>query len=101
MIIRKHHQKRKYKRLNTHDNIKKNNKTSGAKSEIGDHKKILGKKINKNDTKSEMPNQSKLRLNKRSEISDKNEKEFKIKNDLISEITDHKNVSITLYTLHL
>ena len=36
--------KKKYKRLNTHDNIKKNNKTSGAKSEIGDHKRIFGKK---------------------------------------------------------
>ena len=83
--------KRKYKHLNTHNNVNISNKISGVKSEIGDHKKHLGKKGNKHDTKSEIPNQNKLRLNKRSEISDKDENEIKLRDDLISEITENQN----------
>ena len=83
--------KRKYKHLNTHNNVNISNKISGVKSEIGDHKKHLGKKGNKHDTKSEMPKQNKLRLNKRSEISDKDENEIKLRDDLISEITENQN----------
>ena len=86
--------KRKYKHLNTKDNIIVNNKIFLTKSEFGDYKKSSRKKRNKNDAKSEMPNRNKLRINKKTEISDKEENEIKIEDDLISDIPNDKNKNI-------
>ena len=86
--------KRKYKCINILNNMEVSKKIS----EIGEGKKPLGKTGYKNDTKSEMPNQNKLRLHNNSETSDKDENKIQIRDDLISDTAetkkDHKNIEI-------